>query len=52
MNAYQSLLNRLDAFIRKYYRNQIYRGVLVLLIVLITTLLILSISEYYLYLAA
>lgn len=50
MNNYQQLISRLDAFIRKYYTNQLVRGGLVFLISLLLFLLTVSIGEYYLYL--
>ncbi|MCC6186627.1 MAG: hypothetical protein IT256_05680, partial [Chitinophagaceae bacterium] len=50
MNPYQNLIERLDAFVRKYYANQLLRGVLVLLIGLLAYILMVSVSEYFLYL--
>lgn len=50
MNAYDTLISKLDAFIRKYYLNQILKGFLVILIALLVYLLSASISEYYFYL--
>ncbi|MBS1616774.1 MAG: DUF4175 family protein [Bacteroidetes bacterium] len=44
------LLTRLDAFIRKYYFNQVLRGGLILLSCVLTYFLLVSVSEYYLYL--
>lgn len=49
MNNYDWLIERLDAFIRKYYANQLLRGTLVLLIALIGFILVVSVGEYYLY---
>lgn len=50
MNNYDRLISKLDAFIRKYYINQLLRGSLILLICLLFYVLTVSISEYYLYL--
>lgn len=49
MNNYDWLISKLDAFIRKYYANQVLRGTLVLLISLLCFFLITSIGEYFLY---
>ncbi len=50
MQQYDWLLSKLDAFIRKYYVNQLIRGGLILLICLLAYVLTASVSEYYLYL--
>jgi len=50
MNHYDWLIAKLDAFIRKYYANQLLRGSLILAICLLFFILTASISEYYLYL--
>jgi hypothetical protein len=50
MNNYENLVEQLDAFVRKYYANQLLRGALVLLIALLAYGLLLSIGEYFLYL--
>jgi len=50
MNHYHWLLSRLDAFIRKYYANQLLRGFLILLSAVLFFVLTVSVSEYYLYL--
>lgn len=50
MNNYENLVEQLDAFVRKYYANQLLRGTLVLLIALLAYGLLLSIGEYFLYL--
>ena len=49
-NNYEWLIERLDAFIRKYYANQVIRGGLVFLSCLLFYVLTVSIGEYYLYL--
>ena len=49
MNNYDLLLSRLDAFIRKYYANQLLRGSLLLLTCFLLYILTVSVSEYYLY---
>lgn len=50
MNNYENLVEKLDAFVRKYYANQLLRGALVLLIALLAYVLVLSVGEYFLYL--
>ena len=50
MQQYDWLLSKLDAFIRKYYVNQLLRGGLILLICLLAYVMVVSVSEYYLYL--
>jgi len=50
MNHYDWLIAKLDAFIRKYYANQLIRGSLILLICVLVYILTVSVSEYYLYL--
>lgn len=50
MDNYDRLISRLDAFIRKYYANQLLRGSLILFICLLAYFLTVSVGEYYLYL--
>lgn len=52
MNNYDLLISKLDGFIRKYYANQLIRGVLVFAICLLLFILTVTISEYYLYMPA
>lgn len=49
MAHYDWLLQRLDAFIRKYYANQLLRGSLILLSCLFAYVLAASVGEYFLY---
>ncbi|MEI8280284.1 MAG: DUF4175 family protein [Bacteroidota bacterium] len=49
MNNYARLISSLDAFIRKYYINQLIRGSLILLICLLFYILTVSVGEYFLY---
>jgi hypothetical protein len=49
-NNYDWLISRLDAFIRKYYINQLIRGGLILLTCTLLYILLISVGEYYLYL--
>ena len=49
-NNYEWLIERLDAFIRKYYANKVIRGGLVFLSCLLFYILTVSVGEYYLYL--
>lgn len=50
MTQYEHLISRLDAFIRRYYANQLLRGVLVLLTGVLAYILTASVGEYFLYL--
>jgi hypothetical protein len=52
MNNYELLIQKLDAFTRKFYTNQLIRGVLIFLSCLIIYLLLISIGEYFLYFPA
>jgi hypothetical protein len=47
--AYDLLISRLDAFIRKYYANQVIRGALVFLSCLLFYILTVTVGEYFLY---
>lgn len=49
MNNYDRLISSLDAFIRKFYANQLLRGSLILFTCILCYILTISISEYYLY---
>jgi hypothetical protein len=50
MNTYGWLVERLDAFIRKYYANKVIRGTLVFLSCFLFYFLTVSIGEYFFYL--
>jgi hypothetical protein len=50
MNYYDGLISRLDAFIRKYYANQVIRGTLIFLSCVLAYVLTVSVGEYFLYL--
>jgi len=50
MNHYDWLIEKIDAFTRKYYANQLVRGSLIVIICLLFYVLIVFISEYFLYL--
>lgn len=50
MQQYDWLLSKLDAFIRKYYVNQLLRGGLILLICVLAYVMAVSVGEYYLFL--
>lgn len=47
---YDWLIRQLDAFIRKYYANQVIRGTIIFLSCLLGYVLLVSVGEYYLYL--
>jgi len=49
MNNYDLLIQKLDAFTRKYYLNQLMRGGLIFLSCLLIYLLLITIGEYFLY---
>ncbi len=49
MSNYQLLIHRLDAFIRKYYLNQLLRGSLIFLSSILAYYLVASVLEYNLY---
>ncbi|PKP22828.1 MAG: hypothetical protein CVU05_02290 [Bacteroidetes bacterium HGW-Bacteroidetes-21] len=44
---YQILKQRLQEFIRKYYRNELLKGLLFLLSILVASFLVVSVFEYY-----
>ncbi len=46
---YQLLIEKLDAFIRKFYINQVIRGVLYSLGLILALFLIINVLEYYMY---
>lgn len=48
--SYQSLLEKLDAFIRKYYTNQLMRGAIFSGVYVLAFFLAINLLEYYLYL--
>ncbi|MEY4281885.1 MAG: hypothetical protein RLZ39_1297, partial [Bacteroidota bacterium] len=49
MRPYDLLIEKLDQFIRKYYSNLLSRGVVSLLISCLLFVVLISVSEYYLY---
>lgn len=49
MSHYDLLLKKLDAFIRKYYANQLLRGGLIFAACLLIYLLLITVGEYYFY---
>ncbi|HET8574463.1 MAG TPA: hypothetical protein VFL76_11420 [Edaphocola sp.] len=52
MTAYDRLIEKLDAFIRRFYLNQLIRGSLLFLTGIAGMILLLSLGEYFLYLPA
>jgi hypothetical protein len=48
---YDRLIERLDAFIRKYYANRLLRGALLLSICLLFYILAVTVGEYFLYMS-
>lgn len=47
MNAYQQLLEKLDAFINRFYLNQVIRGALLLFTLLLSTYLLVASTAFY-----
>ena len=47
MDAFQNLLDQIDSFIRKYYKNQLIKGFLLFTSFFILSFLVTSISEYF-----
>ncbi|MFM7903057.1 MAG: hypothetical protein ACKPAD_13880, partial [Bacteroidota bacterium] len=47
MGHYESLLSKLDAFIRKYYKNQLIRGAVITFTALTAGWLVFSGVEYF-----
>ena len=47
MNAFQILITQIDSFIRKFYKNQILKGILLFLAFFLFSFLITSITEYF-----
>lgn len=47
VNSYQLLINKLDEFIRKYYRNQLLKGVLLFVAIFLFLFLLINGLEYY-----
>ncbi len=52
MDNYNLLIEKLDAFIRKYYFNQLLRGALIFAACLSVYLLLIGVGEYYFYFPA
>lgn len=50
-NSYNSLIEKLDGFIRKYYTNQIIRGAIFSAVYVLAFFLAINLMEYYLYLS-
>lgn len=49
INNYELLIKKLDAFINKYYKNLILKGLLYLLLISFCLFIVLAISEYFLH---
>ena len=47
MNAFQILLSQIDSFIRKFYKNQIIKGVLLFLAIFLFSFLVTVVGEYF-----
>jgi hypothetical protein len=46
-DGYQILINKLDEFIRKYYRNQLLKGLLLFVAIFLVLFLMVNGLEYY-----
>ncbi len=47
MNAFQILLSQIDSFIRKFYKNQIIKGILLFLAIFLFSFLVTVVGEYF-----
>ena len=47
MNSFDKLIDHVDSFIRKYYQNQIIKGLLLFSAVLVTSFLLTTGLEYF-----
>jgi len=47
MNAFQILVSQIDSFIRKFYKNQIIKGVLLFLAIFLFSFLVTVVGEYF-----
>jgi hypothetical protein len=46
-NSFDSLIGQIDAFIRKYYKNQMIRGLLLFFVIFLFSFLLATTSEYF-----
>jgi hypothetical protein len=46
-NSFDSLISQIDAFIRKYYKNQMIRGLLLFFVIFLFSFLLATTSEYF-----
>ena len=46
-NSYDTLIGKLDEFIRKYYKNQLIRGILYAVGILVSGFLVMTVLEYF-----
>lgn len=49
MQAYNNLIHKLDTFIKKYYKVRLIRGVIITFIILFSSYLIATLSEFYIH---
>jgi hypothetical protein len=47
MNAFQILLSQIDSFIRKFYKNQIIKGILLFVAIFLFSFLVTVVGEYF-----
>ena len=47
MSSYELLLNQIDAFIRKFYKNQLLKGLFLVFLVFLVSFLVVSLLEYF-----
>ncbi|MBT3801987.1 MAG: hypothetical protein HOG05_12615, partial [Bacteroidetes bacterium] len=46
-DQYIDLLNKLDTFIRKYYKNKMYKGLILAISILLASFILVTILEYF-----
>lgn len=46
-DAYQSIIQKLDGFIRKYYKNQLLKGLILVAAIFLASLIVVSVLEHY-----
>jgi hypothetical protein len=46
-DSYSQLIGKLDAFIRKYYKNQVYKGLILTLAILLFSFILVNVLEYF-----
>ena len=47
MSAFDKLLEQIDAFIRKYYKNEMIKGLLLFIVIFLVSFLLITSLEYF-----